>query len=196
MLLADAAGEPVGAVEALHIRPAVASQIRGRVGATRCALPGGLGDAAELLDASSTIEWAWLGDVLEGFRRRRRATRTLARCKRGFRRTIGRRRWWCWRAWRLRLRARTRSSGAHEATQQLLGVLQGVLGTSGSRTAVWWWSPGVRLPRMPGKTCWIWRVPRCGAWCALRSPNTPAAHAAGHRYASCVGAGVAVRAWL
>ena len=35
VLLADAAGEPVGAVEALHIRPAVASQIRAR---RRCAM--------------------------------------------------------------------------------------------------------------------------------------------------------------
>ena len=46
VLLADSAGEPVGAVQALHSRPAVASQIPRRVDAARCALPGRLGDAA------------------------------------------------------------------------------------------------------------------------------------------------------
>ena len=46
MLLADAAGEPVGAVQALHMRPAVASQIRGASSAARCALPCGMGIVA------------------------------------------------------------------------------------------------------------------------------------------------------
>jgi acyl transferase domain-containing protein len=66
LLLADATGEPVGAVQALHSRPAVASQIRGA---------STLRDALYRVDwaslpvasvASSVIDWAWLGDVPEG----------------------------------------------------------------------------------------------------------------------------------
>src|SRR6185369_3365144 len=66
VLLADAAGEPVGAVQALHSRPAVASQIRGA---------SALRDALYRVDwvtqpttavASSAIDWAWLGDAAEG----------------------------------------------------------------------------------------------------------------------------------
>ena len=66
VLLADAAGEPIGSVQALHARPAVASQIRG-ASALRDALyrvewsvlPG-------LSAAASSRDWAWLGEVPEG----------------------------------------------------------------------------------------------------------------------------------
>src|SRR6516165_2873536 len=66
LLLADAAGEPVGSVQALHSRPAVVSQIRGA---------SALRDALYRVDwvslpvppvASSASNWAWLGDVPEG----------------------------------------------------------------------------------------------------------------------------------
>ena len=66
VLLADAAGEPIGSVQALHARPAVASQIRG-ASTVRDALyrvewsvlPG-------VSAAGSLPDWAWLGEVPEG----------------------------------------------------------------------------------------------------------------------------------
>ena len=174
VLLADSAGAPVGAVQALHSRPAVASQIRGA---------STLRDALYRVDwvvlpappVASSIEWAWLGDAAEGLPP---APSSYA--------DLGALQAWLSQDHRapalvvlpciasLAHGSEETASAAHRATQQLLGTLQGILGTSGSRTAVWWWSPGVRLPRMPGKTCWTWRAPRCGAWCALRSPSTPA----------------------
>ena len=65
VLLADASGAPVGAVQALHSRPAVASQIRGA---------SVLRDALYRVDwvtlaaspVATTIDWALLGDAPEG----------------------------------------------------------------------------------------------------------------------------------
>jgi acyl transferase domain-containing protein len=127
VLLADAAGEPVGAVEALHIRPAVASQIRGA---------SALRDALYRVDwvtlptlpvASSAIEWAWLGDVPEGLPTTPSSYADLGTLQ-------------AWLAQGHRAPAlvvlaclapasasEDTVSAAHQATQQLLGVLQGVL---------------------------------------------------------------------
>ena len=62
VLLADASGEPIGSVQALHARPAVASQIRG-ASAVRDALYRVEWSVLPGVSAAGAMpDWAWLGD--------------------------------------------------------------------------------------------------------------------------------------
>jgi acyl transferase domain-containing protein len=166
LLLADAAGEPVGSVQALRARPAVASQFQG-ASPLRCRAPPSLPPHPSLIGRGWAVR-------RKACRRRRRATSILARCKRGYHRAIVRRHLWCCRAsqaWRPTIRplphTRPRTSCSVPCKR--------CWARSASRTAGCWWSPGVPLPYMLKKTYWTWRAPRCGAWCALRSASTPVA---------------------
>jgi acyl transferase domain-containing protein len=129
VLLADAAGEPIGSVQALRSRPAVASQIRG-ASMVRDALfrvdwsvlPG-------VSAAVSSPDWAWLGEVPEGLPA---APASYAE--------LGALRAWLSEGHRapalvvlpciasLVHASDDTVSVAHEAAHQLLGTLQGVLG--------------------------------------------------------------------
>jgi acyl transferase domain-containing protein len=128
VLLADSAGAPVGAVQALHSRPAVASQIRGA---------STLRDALYRVDwvmlpappVASSIDWAWLGDAPEGLPP---APSSYA--------DLGALQAWLSQDHRapalvvlpciasLAHASEETASAAHRATQQLLGALQGMLG--------------------------------------------------------------------
>src|SRR5439155_2237570 len=68
LLLADAAGEPVGSVQALHSRPAVASQIRGAsmVRDALYRLDWIVLPSSSVASSSTGLDWAWLGDAPEG----------------------------------------------------------------------------------------------------------------------------------
>src|SRR5215471_9163920 len=129
VLLADAAGEPIGSVQELRSRPAVASQIRG-ASMVRDALfrvdwsvlPG-------VSAAVSSPDWAWLGEVPEGLPA---APASYAE--------LGALRAWLSQGHRapalvvlpciasLVHASDDTVSVAHEAAHQLLGTLQGVLG--------------------------------------------------------------------
>ena len=131
LLLADAAGEPVGSVQALHSRPAVASQIRG-ASTVRDALyrvewislP-----TASVASSSTGLDWALLGEAPEGLPA---APSRYA--------DVGALQAWLSQGHRapalvvlpclasLAPASDEVASAAHQATHQLLGTLQGVLG--------------------------------------------------------------------
>ena len=139
VLLADAAGEPVGSVQALRARPAVASQIRG-ASTVRDALYRVDWSVLPALSASASStgpDWAWLGDVPEGLPAAPSSYADLGALQ----------------AWLLEGHRAPALvvlaclapvggdpvSAAHDATQQLLGTLQSVLGDerlAGSRVLV------------------------------------------------------------
>ena len=126
VLLADAAGEPIGSVQALHARPAVASQIRG-ASTVRDALyrvewsvlPG-------VSAAGSLPDWAWLGEVPEGLPAAPSSYADLGALQ--DRLSEGARAPGLVVVACLGAAGSDPVSSAHAATQQLLGTLQGLLG--------------------------------------------------------------------
>ena len=131
LLLADAAGEPVGSVQALHSRPAVASQIRG-ASTVRDALyqVDWISLPSSTVPSSSTrLDWALLGSAPEGLPPAPSSYADVDALQ----------------AWlsedhrppalvvlpciaSLAHATDETASAAHQATHQLLGTLQGLLG--------------------------------------------------------------------
>ena len=128
VLLADAGGEPVGAVQGLHNRPAVASQIRG-ASMPRDALYRVEWVSLPAVLVASAIDWAWLGDVPEGLPPAPASYADLGALQARLAQGHG--------APALVVLACIASPGhviediataAHQASHQLLAALQGVLG--------------------------------------------------------------------
>ena len=192
LLLADAAGEPVGKVAALHSRPAVASQVRGasllrdalyRVewhALPPCSVPSP--------SSAGRVDWALLGDAPEGFPA---APSRYA--------DIGALQAWLLEGHRapalvvvpcmasLAHATDDTVSAAHQATHRLLAALQGVLSEERLADSRVWVVTRRAVAVQAGEDVLdLAHAPRWGllARCAVRAPRSP--WPARHRYVCCL----------